>query len=372
MDWAVFTGRLGVTQTAGEISRELAEYGVHATGASVAVYLASDAGYRLAAAHGPVSFVPVLGRPSGVSWLSAPSAVPADMLSSLIRPAPETALAVPIRWRTSLLGFMVFAPYEPGGDNGFETVRTLEAAAAQAAAWIMALGASGGEASHPPTDPAPWTIATIVHDLKNTTAALSLLAKNLASHAPSPEFQRDAVRTLSGTVARMRRLLGRLGPSAPEPPRPRSEAIDLRELIIEATTPFAVDGRVRLVRRLDEVDRVYADREALLRVVENLATNATEAIEREGTVTVTLAEEQGHAVISVADTGCGISDEYREHHLFHPGRSTKSGGWGLGLYQTKRAVESQSGEISVRSVEGHGTTFTVRLPMQVVPLENAR
>jgi signal transduction histidine kinase len=109
---------------------------------------------------------------------------------------------------------------------------------------------------------------------------------------------------------------------------------------------------------------VYGDRDALLRVVENLTTNAAEAIDREGTVTVTLAEEQGHAVISVADTGCGIPEEYQEHHLFSPFRSTKQGGWGIGLYQTKQVVENQDGEIRVESVEGHGTTFTVKLPLR--------
>jgi signal transduction histidine kinase len=109
---------------------------------------------------------------------------------------------------------------------------------------------------------------------------------------------------------------------------------------------------------------MYGDRDTLLRVVENLTTNAAEAIEREGTVTVTLGEEHGYAVISVADTGCGISDEYKEHHLFSPFRSTKRGGWGVGLYQTKQAVESQDGEILVESLEGRGTTFTVKLPLR--------
>jgi signal transduction histidine kinase len=93
-------------------------------------------------------------------------------------------------------------------------------------------------------------------------------------------------------------------------------------------------------------------------------------------VTVTLGEEHGYAVISVADTGCGISEEYKERHLFSPFRSTKRGGWGVGLYQTKQAVESQDGEILVESREGRGTTFTVKLPLrtgaEIDPLESVR
>jgi signal transduction histidine kinase len=167
----------------------------------------------------------------------------------------------------------------------------------------------------------------------------------------------------------MRRLLVKL--SSPDTAAvSRTEPIDLQELIIEATTPLATDARVRLVRRLRPVQTVYGDRDALLRVVENLTTNAAEAIDREGTVTVTLAEEQGHAIISVADTGCGIPNTYQERHLFSPFRSTKSGGWGIGLYQTKQVVEKQDGEILVDSVEGHGTTFTVKLPLRAEPLES--
>jgi hypothetical protein len=206
--------------------------------------------------------------------------------------------------------------------------------------------------------------AAVIHDLKNSISALSLLSRNAVGNFADPEFQRDAITTLSHTVKRMQQSLGKLSSTAALTPPSRNEPIDLQELIIEATTPLATDTNVRLVRELHPVNTVYGDREALLRVVENLTTNAAEAIDCEGTVTVTLVEEQGHAVISVADTGCGISEEYQERYLFSPFRSTKKGGWGIGLYQTKQVVENQYGEIRVESVEGHGTTFTVKLPLR--------
>jgi putative PEP-CTERM system histidine kinase len=248
-------------------------------------------------------------------------------------------------------------------DYAAEDAKFLSTIADQAAAAIVA-------ARPPEIAVAPRSLETldrftaaVIHDLKNSVSALSLLANNAAGNFADPEFQRDAIATLSRTVERMRRLLGRLSsPDAAAPASP-TEPIDLHELIIEATTPLAADARVRLVRRLRPVQTVYGDRDALLRVVENLTTNAAEAIDHEGTVTVTLAEEQGHAVISVADTGRGIPEEYQERHLFSPFRSTKKGGWGLGLYQTKQVVEDQNGEILVESAEGRGTTFTVKLPL---------
>jgi putative PEP-CTERM system histidine kinase len=382
--WISFTRRMSRIQDAGEIARELAEQVTQATGAgSAAVYLleGDEPVYRLSASTGTARFVPSL-EPAGAvpSWFRAADSsalLPAGLLPSVTIPTMPEARGIAIRWRTMLLGFIVLGPRRFGADYAAEDLELLVTVTAQAAAAIAA-------ARLPKVAVEPTRIqtldrftATVIHDLKNSVSALSLLTRNAAGNFADPEFQRDAISTLSRTVERMRRLLVKL--SSPDTPAPasRTEAIDLEELIIEATTPLATDARVRLVRQLRPVHTVYGDREALLRVLENLTTNAAEAIDREGTVTVTLAEEQGRAVISVADTGCGISEEYRARHLFSPFRSTKQGGWGLGLYQTKQVIENQYGEILVESVEGHGTTFTVKLPLRAdhvesLSLESAR
>jgi signal transduction histidine kinase len=101
-------------------------------------------------------------------------------------------------------------------------------------------------------------------------------------------------------------------------------------------------------------------------------TNAAEAIEGEGTIAITLAEAEGRAVLTVSDTGCGISEDFMQRHLFSPMRSTKKGGWGIGLYHTKQIIEHHHGTITVDSVEGHGTTFTVTLPIWAEPDGPAR
>jgi signal transduction histidine kinase len=202
-----------------------------------------------------------------------------------------------------------------------------------------------------------------LHDIKNAVAALAMLASNAGTNLADPEFQRDAVATLTRTIERMRRALGTLAAPAAAAAPARRQPIDLAALIVEATAPLAASQRIQLVHRLGPVRAIDGDRDALLRVVENLATNAAEAIVDEGTVTVTLAEVEGHAVVSVADTGCGISQEFRERYLFSPFHTTKKTGWGVGLYQTKHAVESHGGEILVESRAGHGTTVTVTLPL---------
>jgi len=326
--WTAFTTRLSLLRGVPEIARELAQHAARVSGAtSVAVHLAGagDPACRLTASAGT--------------------------------PAVAAALAICIRWRAKLLGFMVLGPRHTGSDYTPADRRLLGTLAEQAAASIMAARLADT------ADPHRMETTAVMHDIKNAVSALSLLARNAAGNFSDPQFQRDALATLTATVERMRRSLVKLA-SPGETSPPRDEPIDLQELIIEATTSVAAGRKIRLVRQLHPVHTVYGDRDALLRVVENLTTNATEAIDHEGTVTVTLAEEQGHAIISVADTGRGISDEYRKRHLFQPSRSTKAGGWGVGLYHTKQVVEGQDGEILVQSAEGHGTTFTVKLPLE--------
>jgi putative PEP-CTERM system histidine kinase len=363
--WMTFTRRLSTPLDDHDIARELAaEIGRNVAATPVAVYLRrhGEAAYRLSAARGTERFAPTI-EPGDLlgTWLAgnaAPALFP-EALREAVTSARRAHVFV-IRWRSEVLGFVLVGAAETADDDA-DDLAFVVTLVEQAAAPVMAarLAAAGGSAD----EELGRRSTGVLHDIKNAVAALSLLARNAASHLTDPEFQGDAIATLSRTVERIQRLLGKLAAADTEAAPTRREPIDLRQLIIEATSPLAIDRRVRLVRRLRPVAPVYGDRDALLRVVENLTTNAAEAVDRDGTVTVTLAQERGHAVISVSDTGRGIPAEYREHYLFSPFRSTKKGGWGIGLYQTKQAVERQDGEIVVESTEGRGATFTVRLPL---------
>jgi PAS domain S-box-containing protein len=101
----------------------------------------------------------------------------------------------------------------------------------------------------------------------------------------------------------------------------------------------------------------------------NLILNAVEAVEGEGQVTVRVrreaAGEEGardEAVIEVEDTGRGIEERDRER-VFSPFYTTTEGGTGLGLPAVRRIARAHGGRVEVRSAPGHGSTFTLRLPV---------
>ena len=98
-------------------------------------------------------------------------------------------------------------------------------------------------------------------------------------------------------------------------------------------------------------------------VIENLVTNAVDAIKGKGKISVSITEEENKIVINISDTGDGI-DRSIIKNIFKPGVTSKKRGWGLGLSLSKRIIEEyHKGSIFVmKSEKGKGTTFTIRLP----------
>jgi len=98
-------------------------------------------------------------------------------------------------------------------------------------------------------------------------------------------------------------------------------------------------------------------------VVENLIRNSLDAMGGKGKISATIYQEDNYVCIDLSDTGKGIPTN-KQKTVFKPGYSTKQRGWGLGLSLAKRIIENyHKGKIFVKkSVEGEGTTFTIKLP----------
>jgi two-component system, OmpR family, phosphate regulon sensor histidine kinase PhoR len=126
-----------------------------------------------------------------------------------------------------------------------------------------------------------------------------------------------------------------------------------------------------LVLRLEPAPNLpllRGDGDQIERLLFNLVDNAVKYTEK-GSVTVALKAEGPDFVIEVADTGPGIPPEHRSRiferfYVADKSRSRKLGGTGLGLSIVKHIVQLHGGTITLDSVEGRGTTFTVRLPLE--------
>lgn len=99
------------------------------------------------------------------------------------------------------------------------------------------------------------------------------------------------------------------------------------------------------------------------RVFENLSNNAVEAMESGGTLSLTAEVDAEHVILSLADDGHGMDQEVQEKVFEEFFSHEKHGGTGLGLAIVKSIVSDHQGQITVSSVPGEGTTFTIKIPI---------
>jgi signal transduction histidine kinase len=138
------------------------------------------------------------------------------------------------------------------------------------------------------------------------------------------------------------------------------------ETIVTLVANSARERRVKLMLHPPTVPVVItADGEKLRQAFLNIIINALQATPPGGSVLIsTTVSQPAICEIQIRDTGPGIDAETLAR-IFEPFFTTKVDGTGLGLAITRKIIESHGGTIMVESVVGHGTTVTVRLPIQV-------
>lgn len=148
---------------------------------------------------------------------------------------------------------------------------------------------------------------------------------------------------------------------------PNAERYNLGEQLCEALLQFEnvwEQENIEIETDIAENITIYADRELLSLVWNNLLSNAFKFTPSGGAVTLSLTATDRHAIVKVQDTGCGMSAETGAHifEKFYQGDSSRATrGNGLGLALVKRVVDIVHGEISVESVLGEGSIFVVTL-----------
>jgi signal transduction histidine kinase len=137
-----------------------------------------------------------------------------------------------------------------------------------------------------------------------------------------------------------------------------SDAVETQKAL---ATSSSLDLKVELSPGLPDI---WADRDRLLQVFENLIGNALKFTEAGGRIMVGASPRNGEVLFWVADTGPGIAYEDLPHLFdrFWQARETRTAGAGLGLPIAKGIVEAHGGHIWVESTKGQGTTFFFTLP----------
>jgi len=310
------------------------------------------------------SIVTELGRRDSAVWVEPQETETGDnllMLTDSIR-SSAVALYFPIRAHERVIAFIALGPQPHGELYGTDDEDLLRGIAHHVGMLLSHAILTEDRRASAELEVLHRFSVFCLHDLKNLATRLSLIAQNAERHGRDPAFQESAMRTVKDTTLKMATLISKLSHKSLRPPQAGApEPVDVSDLLDEIVAPLRRDPSVQLNVIVVPAPPVMGVRDQIHQVLLNVVLNATQAIGRDGEISVALAPHNGSVIVTVDDTGGGISPE-RLESLFCPSQSSRPGGLGIGLYQCKQIVEGHRGSIQVRSEIGKGTQVRIELP----------
>lgn len=217
-------------------------------------------------------------------------------------------------------------------------------------------------------------VANISHELKTPIGGIALLAEAIANASDDPDAVRRFAERMQVEARRLNHLVTdiiSLSQLQSEDPLYGAEVVSIDDVVDTAM------DRCRLQAQASEIavvsggelgHKVLGSFEQLVTAISNLLTNAIAYSPSKTQVGIGVTAVDNAVEIKVSDQGIGIPEDDRERiferfYRVDPARSRATGGTGLGLAIVKHIVSNHGGLITVWSVEGEGSTFTIRLPL---------
>ena len=212
--------------------------------------------------------------------------------------------------------------------------------------------------------------ANISHELKTPITAISGYAELIENRMVSAEDEARVAKQIRHNADRLHALVTDIIQLSEldhkELPR-KFEPVDLYSVAKECVREYAGMAALKEVRLscAGASASIQADRTLIREMIDNLLQNAIRYNKENGSVSVNVGTENGHAILSVADTGIGIPSDQQDRvferfYRVDKSRSRETGGTGLGLAIVKHIAELHSAEITLESTAGEGTKIIVR------------
>ncbi|HOW86522.1 MAG TPA: ATP-binding protein [Candidatus Aminicenantes bacterium] len=215
-----------------------------------------------------------------------------------------------------------------------------------------------------------WTemARKVAHEIKNPLTPIQLSAEHVLKvyedrRGDFDKALRESMSYIVGEVENLRRIATEFMEIARDT-TVRKEPVDLRRVLEEVLDPYRrlLAERIRIALAAEGDDFLArGDAGKLKTAFRNVVANAVEAIGARGEVAVRVGRRGDRFVVTVSDTGAGMSPETAAR-IFDLYFSTKDAGTGLGLPITKKIIEEHGGAVRVESRPGRGTTVTLELP----------
>jgi two-component system sensor histidine kinase SenX3 len=217
-------------------------------------------------------------------------------------------------------------------------------------------------------------VANISHELKTPIGALSILSEAVLEASNDPEAISKFAGQMQMEAKRLSDLVQEiinLSKLQDEDPLRNSKRFEISDVILEAIDQSRLNADVRKITLFYEAAQkayVLGDRSQVTMAIHNLIENAINYSPDSTRVAIDLKVSETLAEISISDQGIGIPEKdleriFERFYRVDPARSRLTGGTGLGLSIVKHIATNHGGDVSVWSVEGAGSTFTIRFPL---------
>lgn len=221
-------------------------------------------------------------------------------------------------------------------------------------------------------------VANVSHELKTPMTSVKVLADSLLAQGDAPaELYREFMEDIVSEIDRENQIITDLLALVRMEKKVQSLNIvplninDLTELILKRLRPIARKRDVELVFESMRTVVAEVDEVKLTLIMTNLVENAIKYNKEHGWVKVELDADHQYFTFTVSDSGLGIPEDslphiYERFYRVDKSHSRDIGGTGLGLAITKSAVMLHRGSITVTSVEGEGSCFAVKIPLNYI------
>lgn len=221
-------------------------------------------------------------------------------------------------------------------------------------------------------------VSNVSHELKTPLTSMKVLADSLNGQENVPiELYQEFMQDIAEEIDRENKIitdllsLVKMDKTAADMNIEAININDLLELIMKRLRPIAKKANVDLVLESFRPITAEIDEVKLSLALSNLVENAIKYNRPEGFVLVSLNADHQYFYVKVEDSGMGIPEEDQAHiferfYRVDKSHSREIGGTGLGLAITKNAIVMHRGAIKIHSVEGEGTTFIVRIPLNYI------
>ncbi|HPQ20544.1 MAG TPA: HAMP domain-containing sensor histidine kinase, partial [Saprospiraceae bacterium] len=209
----------------------------------------------------------------------------------------------------------------------------------------------------------------VAHEIKNPLTPMKLSMQYLEKAIDAnPEKAKELIQRISSTLIEQIENLNQIASefsNFAKMPSTTNENVILNEVVETIHDLFRKreDMDISLNEPIEDLT-VYADRNQLVRILNNLVKNAIQAIphDKKGKIVISLYKSDKDAIISIQDNGTGIPESMRDK-VFTPNFTTKSSGTGLGLAISANMIDTMNGKIYFETEENEGTTFFVQIPL---------